>query len=538
MRHPLATTDWKINELVMANLIALEINDEDILVVSARTSGKRVQFTKVFEVPLPADTTESAMADLLKKALANEGVPRGDAVVVLGRQKIEMREISVPPAPENELPDMVRFQARSDFSAFNEGWSLDYVPFKCQLDQPQRVLAGAVSPLLMERSKGLVEEAGLKLSKMVLRPYSTIELVRSSLADDCPRVIIDPNDEQIDLTLVIGSELMATRTVRTSKDYESAEVAQNLAGQIRRTLASTANLLEGQPVAEFLVIGAEDRLPHMKKMLADNFEQGFSFTDPYQSLPGISAVAQDLPPHPERFAALLGALVREASGHDHTIDFIHPRQPVISRDNRSRVYLFGGLAAAMLICMVAVGWWLLSSQDARIAELNNTLRDIKKTNEGDRNQPGVEQITGEVNLIDEWQTKNINWLDELYEFSQRFETPDDAIVDSMTLSANEKNVGLSLKGRVGSIGVGSVLKTNLTARPYVVRAGRTVEEPDDKDYPIKLESMFVELATDIDATVEKINQAAREKMEGPADAPLETDASNEEAETISPAETR
>ncbi|MEE2826971.1 MAG: hypothetical protein VYE64_10130 [Planctomycetota bacterium] len=522
----------------MANLIALEINEEDILVAAARSSGKRVQFTKILEVPLPDDATESVMADLLKKALANEGVPRGDALVVLGRQQIEMREISVPPAPESELPDMVRFQARSDFSAFNEGWSLDYVPFKCQNDQPQRVLAGAVSPQLMERSKGLVEEAGLKLSKMVLRPYSTIELVRSSLADDRARMIIDPNEEQIDLTLVIGSELMATRTVRTSKDYESAEVAQNLAGQIRRTLASTANLLEGQPVVEFLVIGAEDRLSHMQKMLAENFEQGVSFTDPYQSIPGISAVTQDLPPHPERFAALLGALLREASGQDHTIDFIHPRQPVINHDNRSRIYLFGGLAAAMLICMVVVGWWLLSSQDARIAELNNALRDIKKTNEGDRNQPGVEQITGEVNLIDEWQTKNINWLDELYEFSQRFETPDDAIVDSMTLSANEKNVGLSLKGRVGSIGVGSVLKTNLTARPYVVRAGRTVEEPDDKDYPIKFESMFVELATDIDATIEKINQAARDKMEDPADQPLDADAPNEEAETNAPPETK
>ena len=92
----------------MANLIALEINEEDILVVAARSSGKRVQFTKILEVPLPDDATESVMADLLKKALANEGVPRGDALVVLGRQQIEMREISVPPAPESELPDMVR----------------------------------------------------------------------------------------------------------------------------------------------------------------------------------------------------------------------------------------------------------------------------------------------------------------------------------------------------------------------------------------------------------------------------------------------
>ena len=517
----------------MANLIALEINKEDILVVAARSSGKRLQFTQIFEIALAADDTESAIADLLKTSLTEKGIPRGDAIVVLGRQQIEMREISVPPAPENELPDMVRFQARNDFSAFNEAWSLDYVPFQCQPDQPQRVLAGAVSPQLLERSKQVMEQAGLKLSKMVLRPYSTCELVRGRLGDHRARMIIDPSDEQVDLTLVIGSELMATRTVRTSKDYESEEVAQNLAGQIRRTLASTGSLLEGRAVEEFLVIGAEDRLAHMKQMLADNFEQAVIFSDPYKTVPGISGVAHDLPEHPERFAALIGALMREASGQAHTIDFLHPRQPVVNRSKQSRAILFGGLGAALLLCMILVGWGLLSSQDARIAELNNTLNEIKKTNEGDRNQPGVEQIIGEVNLIDQWQANDINWLDELYQFSKRFETPDDAIVDSMMLSANEKSVGLNLKGRVGSIGVGSVLKTNLTGRPYLVRTGRMVEEPDDKDYPIKLESMFVELPTEIDATIEKVNQAARDRRAEDLDSPLENDSPTEETRSDS-----
>ena len=123
-------------------------------------------------------------------------------------------------------------------------------------------------------------------------------------------------------------------------------------------------------------------------------------------------------------------------------------------------------------------------------------------------------------MLDEWQTKNINWLDELYEFSKRFETPDDAIVDSMTLSANQRVVGLTIKGRVNSIATGSVLKNNLTARPYLVTAGRTEEQPDDKDYPIKVESMFVELTTDLNKTIETINQMSRERLQNdlaPAD---------------------
>ncbi len=504
----------------MANLIAIEINDEDVLVVAARTSGKRLQFTKVFDVNTEPNDTDAVVAEKLKKSLGDHGVPRGETIVVLGRQRIEMRDISVPPAPENELPEMVRFQARNDFPSFNENWELDYVPFDCKPNQPQRVLAGAVSPQIMEQTKQIVDDAGLKLSKMVLRPYSTCELFRAELGDHKARMIIDPNDEQFDLTLVTGTELLATRTVRTPKDYESEEVARKMVGQIRRTITSTAGLLEGGQLEEFLIVGAENRLPHMKQMLNENFEQTVTFVDPYTTAPGISDVAQNMPEHPDRFAALIGALIREASSQAHSIDFVNPRRPVAGKSNRSRALLWGGMAAALLICMSLVGWWLLSSQDARIAELNQDLRDLKNINQGDQNQPGVDQITGEVNLIDEWQNKNINWLDELYEFSQRFETPDDAIVDSMTLSANERMVGLNIKGRVNSIATNSVLKTNLTARPYLVTAGRVEEQSDDKDYPIKVESMFVELTTDLDKTIETINQLSRERLQNdlaPAD---------------------
>lgn len=504
----------------MANLIAIEINDEDVLVVAARTSGKRLQFIKVFDVNVEPNDTDAVIAGKLKKSLGDHGVPRGETIVVLGRQRIEMRDISVPPAPENELPEMVRFQARNDFSSFNENWALDYVPFDCKPNQPQRVLASAVSPQLMDQTKQVVDGAGLKLSKMVLRPYSTCELFRAELGDHKVRMIIDPNDEQVDLTLVIGTELLATRTVPTPKDYESEDVARKLVGQIRRTITSTSGLLEGGQLEEFLIVGAETRLPHMKQLLNENFEQTVTFVDPYTTAPGISDVAKNMPEHPDRFAALIGALIREASSQAHTIDFVNPRRPIAGNRNRSRALLWGGMAAALLICMSLVGWWLLSSQDARIAELNQDLTGLRNINKGDRNLPGVDQITGEVNLIDEWQNKNINWLDELYEFSKRFETPDDAIVDSMMLSANEKIVGLTIKGRVNSIATGSVLKNNLTGRPYLVTAGRTEEQPDDKDYPIKVESMSVELTTDLNKTIETINQMSRERLQNdlaPAD---------------------
>ena len=168
----------------MANLIAVEINNTDILVVAARTNAQRLQFSHLFSVELESDDTDAEIAKKLKTALGKQGVGRGESVIVVGRQQIELRDISVPPAPDNELPDLVRFQARNEFSSLNENWALDYVPFECQPGQQQRILAGAISPQLLEQIKQITEEAGLKPSKIVLRPYSTCELFQAELADD------------------------------------------------------------------------------------------------------------------------------------------------------------------------------------------------------------------------------------------------------------------------------------------------------------------------------------------------------------------
>ena len=495
----------------MANLIAVEINDTDILVVAARTNAQRIQFSSIFSVELEPGDTDAVIASKLKTALGKQGAGRGETVVVVSRQQIELRDISVPPAPDNELPDLVRFQARNEFSSLNENWALDYVPFECQPGQQQRVLAGAISPQLMEQIKQVTEEAGLKPSKIVLRPYSTCELFKAELADDQCRMIIDPNEEQFDLTVTKGPDLMATRSVRTSGSYETEEAAQKLVGEIRRTIASTATTVNNAPLTEFLVVGSRDRLDHLSELLAENFEQDVTFLDPYTTAPGIADVAKQLPEHPERFASLIGTLIRESSGQRHPFDFANPRRPAIRKNNRSRALVLGGLAATLLIGMACLGWWVLGDQDAKISDLNQDLLDLKTTNEGNRTRPGVDQITGEVNLIDEWQKNNINWLDELLEISNRFETADDAIVDSMILSATEKGVGFNLNMRVNSIETGSTLKNNLTARPYLVRAGRTEEQRDDEDYPIKYDQ-FIELETDVQNTVDTTNTMARERL--------------------------
>ena len=80
------------------------------------------------------------------KALAEHGLSRIEALVAVGRASIELRFLSTPPAPEEELPDLVRFQAVRQFTTLGDDWPLDFVPLSPNADGGINVLAAAISP--------------------------------------------------------------------------------------------------------------------------------------------------------------------------------------------------------------------------------------------------------------------------------------------------------------------------------------------------------------------------------------------------------
>ena len=49
----------------------------------------------------------------------------------------------MPPAPDNELPDLIRFQAMREFGAMQSDWPLDFIPLDSDPEQPRSVLAAA-----------------------------------------------------------------------------------------------------------------------------------------------------------------------------------------------------------------------------------------------------------------------------------------------------------------------------------------------------------------------------------------------------------
>ena len=104
----------------MARLLALEWDVKEARVAVARPRSGGMVVEQAFVVPLPqkdgAAASEAEVGAALGKALAERGLSRMEALVAVGRANIELRFLTTPPAPEDELPDLVRFQALRQFT--------------------------------------------------------------------------------------------------------------------------------------------------------------------------------------------------------------------------------------------------------------------------------------------------------------------------------------------------------------------------------------------------------------------------------------
>ncbi len=494
----------------MSNFVALELNTEQLMVVSAKSSGRDYQITGAFTIEISPDLTDMQISERLKGVLSRRGISRSETMFVVNRQNVEIREISVPPAPDEEMPELVRFQARNEFASLNESWSLDFVPFEGIEGGPRRVLATALSPQLMGQLTTIAESAGLRLKRILFRPYALCDLLQARLSDRKLRLIVDPNEDQIDLNITNGVALVATRSLRRQNSTDEAAQIKQLLGEVKRTLASSSSELGNKSIEEILICG----LKVDYELLADQLFQTFNYpvkcVDPTSCLQSGTFAVQDPPPQIERFASLMGALAQECSRQRHRVDFLNPRKTVVRTIDRKRTTIYAGSAAALVLLAIVCAWWVLSSQDRKLETLNNQLAQIIRQNEGENGRPGVDQIIGEVSRIDDWVVWDVDWLEELSQVSQRFMTPDDAIVDNFTAELGNDSAQMILKGRMAEIDSGTELKSELATRPYTVKSGRTLRLDDDSDYQLSIEANL-SIEQDRAEVLRNLNELARNR---------------------------
>lgn len=498
----------------MSNRILFELLPNEIRVVTARGSSRVWEIADSFSVEMKSDWQTKDAVEALRAAFGTRSIPaRGDLDVVVGRRDVEIREIGLPPAPDNELPEMVRFTARNEFTQVSDSTLLDFAPLRGDAENPRTVIAATLHAEAATVANGLASGLGLRLKRILVRPWCVAHSVVHQLNPEHICLLVEDVGESVEMTLWNEGHLMLTRTFRTGESTdESAQTA--IADELQRTLMVSARAKAGRVVDDLVVIGDSSRL---------SLEQNKNFPKIIRVVPASTrSHAGKGSGRDAVFSAHRGALNFLEKPAGDMLDFQNPRRVVKKQTDWKRVGLWASAAVIIVLGSLIGAWLMLASQSRTIARMESELAELKKANEPDGKRPGVEQIMGEVGTIDNWMANSVNWLDEMQQISDRMMTPDDAIVDDMRMESGEATSKIAMKGHLAQNETGTEVKTSLASRPFSVDPGPTKIDAKSKDYPVMFE---YSLGRDLDTAgaIGKISDRARELLLNAKSAAAATD---------------
>jgi hypothetical protein len=469
----------------MAKLLAIEWDAREARYVLASGRGAKLTIEEAAALEMPSDVegaaARRAVGDLLREALAGKAA-RATTIVGVDRSQIELVTLSVPPASDAELPEIVWNEAMRTTSAIGEDFVLDFVPHADAAGAVQQVTAAGMSRARLEQLQAVLSGAGASAKSVTVRPYATAALVLASLAEQVqPSLVINVLADEVDLIVLSGGQTVFWRTLRQTDVSRDASAARRLLAEIQRTRVVAQSHTGGKPIEAAYLCGGLDEHPALVDVLRGELPLELTLVDPFQGLGGQAA-----PEHPGRYSALVGMLASEAAGRRQAIDFLHPRQRPAPPDRRRTFVLAGAAASVVLLFGGYQVWSKFAAADTEIETLEAQLDEL----DDQFKRAGQRQKV--IAAIDDWSTADVNWLDELRDLSLRFPSGRDAVVERLALSQGRgEGATIDMVGIVRDPVVVSHFENQLRDEHHQISSRHMQQRLEENDYTWHFESSIV-----------------------------------------------
>ncbi|MCC7087066.1 MAG: hypothetical protein IT427_18860 [Pirellulales bacterium] len=429
----------------MPRLIALEWDDLEARVAVAEVRRGNMTVEQAFAVALPAALAPGGTAELISasgahdlgaigrrigEALLARGVRKSKTLVAVGRANIELKNLTLPPSPADELPELVRFQAEREFNALADNWPLDFIPQPSAANEPQTVLAAAISPELVAEIEVTCQAANLTPERLILRPCAAASLLSRVHPAEMNklRLLVDLLNDEADLTVMAGDAVVFLRTARLPHDVLESDPIRALLPEIRRTIAAVQNRFQGQHVSEIFLCGARDDEELLVREIGRDLNLPAELFNPLTCCTLSPELQRALPTHPSRFTPLVGMLLDVAPGGAAVIDFLNPRRKPQRRSQRRKYAVPAIAAAVLLLAGVLTIWFKLYSLNSEIDELNQQIRNL------DAAVKVAKETQIKVEQVKSWLAGDVIWLDELVLLSEKVPSNQDVVLTEIKTS--------------------------------------------------------------------------------------------------------
>ncbi|MBA2225480.1 MAG: hypothetical protein WHU94_06790 [Thermogemmata sp.] len=405
----------------MARYLALDLTPDGILLAAGSVSrlgqvrvDQVLTWTEAEGTPPPPLTldTATALGEQLRQRLKDAGIAPAPVLVAVGRGRVILKELRYPAVPPTDEPNVVKYQAIRELSESPDDVVIDYTPLSNGVPEGERrSMAVILRKDLLSAIQKMCSAAGLKLLAVTPRPYAVAaELGRAQANGLAPQPETPGAAVATLLLSPVGGEFTVVRNgeVQFTRDLPAPVFASEstLLAEVRRNLTLYTSVGSQYPLGALHVYEADGRYaPRLRAALplpvhAHDPLQGFVL-ELHQSLRG-------------RCAALVGLLVAQAS-RSLAINFVQPRQPQSSRDPyKVRLVAVASLAALLLFLGGVFGYWKVHDAEREIVQLQRRKQDLE--NEVKLLEPDAKRL----DAVRKWQARGVNWLDELYDWSDRF----------------------------------------------------------------------------------------------------------------------
>ena len=430
----------------MRRFLVLDWDHNRLNVVTATAGRGSVRIEHLLSLdesqsPNPAEA--EAQGRLLAERLKGAGISRSPAIVCVGRDRVILKSLTLPPSSPADEPALVRFQVVKELMDAPDEVVIDYAASTQGNAAGNRVLAVVLRRELLNAHQTLCQAAGLKLMAVCPRPFGEVACVGDLLYRGVLPRSVDRPDRTIGIVALGGN--WAEFSIASGEELIFARAlaaGPGMAADIRRNLAVHAAQAAHEPV-EALYLAGHDLLPNLRQELAERTGLPALVFDPLppEAAPAIPADRRG------QFAGAMGLLAVVASGRPLPINLLKPKQPRPAVDpNRRRLVIGAAALVAVLAAIFTYGFVQLDRRD----QLLRSLVDEKAAL--DIQLAGLADEIKYARALDEWSNSEIDWLDELYDLTDRFPDPNNVRLvqftgDPMTRTAKNAHVArLVLKG--------------------------------------------------------------------------------------------
>ncbi|QDV64880.1 type IV pilus biogenesis protein PilM [Crateriforma conspicua] len=420
----------------MAKKIAIDWDDGELRLVAANCSGSSVKVTDVAVLPLGDKNVHQVLSEQSKQ----RGWAKHDTLVAIGRGKAELRELQLPAVPDEELPDMVRFQAIRSFASAGDSALVDYLVTNRD-ESGVEMIAAAIGPSKLKEVKEVCESATLNPVRIALRPLASAALFLAagpSGRSEGQVILVDLLRDEAEIVIADSGSVIFVRTVRLPA--QAAARSKSLAGELKRSLLACGAASDQRRV---VLWGRKEVHEQDVAELAQATGLDVETLDPFTLVDLDRAASDQLTDHTGRLAPLVGLLVADELHADRLVDFLQPRKRPEPKSNRGRIAAMVGVPVALVLLLGFMVYRQFAGMDQEIERLQVANGKLQEQVEM------ADTSITEVGQVDLFLNGDVNWLTAMKRLAEEMPPAQDLIVREFHGASNTRTGGGTMTIRGG-----------------------------------------------------------------------------------------